>query len=180
MNCELCSSSEGLTSFELENNNVANHDRVFTVCSKCQSSLVENNFSDTNHWRALNEAIWSERSSVKVLSYRILYHLQAETWAQNLLEQIYLEEEELVWAKTGLSAPAGSESPKPTKDSNGTILAEGDSVTLIKDLDVKGAGFTAKRGTLVKNIRLTENPEHIEGRVNGITIVLIADFLKKA
>jgi len=50
---------------------------------------------------------------------------------------------------------------------------------LIKDLDVKGAGFTAKRGTVVKNITLTDNPLHIEGRVNGVRIVLVADFLKK-
>ena len=58
-------------------------------------------------------------------------------------------------------------------------MAEGDSVTLIKDLDVKGGGFTAKRGTLVKNISLTNNPKHIEGKVNGIQIVLVAAFLKK-
>ncbi|MGL5800184.1 MAG: PhnA domain-containing protein, partial [Plesiomonas sp.] len=57
---------------------------------------------------------------------------------------------------------------------------DGDSVTLIKDLVVKGANFTAKRGTMVKNITLTSNPEHIEGRVNGVHIVLVAAFLKKA
>ena len=68
----------------------------------------------------------------------------------------------------------------PTVDSNGAVLQEGDSVTLIKDLDVKGAGFTAKRGTLVKGIRLTNNPLHIEGKVNGVQIVLVAAYLKKA
>jgi len=51
---------------------------------------------------------------------------------------------------------------------------------LIKDLDVKGAGFTAKRGTAVRNISLTSNPEHIEGRVNGTRIVLLTCFLKKS
>jgi protein PhnA len=53
-------------------------------------------------------------------------------------------------------------------------------VTLIKDLEVKGAGFTAKRGTAVRDIRLTSNPKHIEGKVNGVQIVLVAAYLKKA
>ena len=57
---------------------------------------------------------------------------------------------------------------------------KGDGVTLIKDLDVKGAGFTAKRGTLVRPIRLTDNPEHVEGKVNKMAIVLKTQFLKKA
>ena len=68
----------------------------------------------------------------------------------------------------------------PTKDSNGTILAEGDAVTLIKDLKVKGSSLTLKRGTLVKNIRLTNSPAEIEGRAGGSTIVLKTEFLKKA
>ena len=67
-----------------------------------------------------------------------------------------------------------------TVDSNGAPLADGDSVTLIKDLDVKGTSFVAKRGTLVKGVRLTDNPEHVEGRVNKVSIVLKTCFLKKA
>jgi protein PhnA len=59
------------------------------------------------------------------------------------------------------------------------VLVEGDSVTLVKDLDVKGANFTAKRGTMVKNIRVGEDPTHIEGKVNKITIMLKTCFLKK-
>jgi len=66
------------------------------------------------------------------------------------------------------------------KDSNGVILSAGDTVTIIKDLNVKGAGFTAKRGTAVRNISLTSNPEQIEGRVNGVKIVLLTCFLKKS
>ena len=67
-----------------------------------------------------------------------------------------------------------------TFDSNGTELFDGDSVTLIKDLDVKGTSFVAKRGTMVKGIRLTGDPENIDGRVNKISIVLKTCFLKKA
>jgi protein PhnA len=66
------------------------------------------------------------------------------------------------------------------KDSNGILLAEGDSVTLIKDLKVKGSSLTLKRGTLVKNIRLTSSAGEIEGRAGGSTMVLKTEFLKKA
>lgn len=66
------------------------------------------------------------------------------------------------------------------KDSNGTILSEGDSVTLIKDLKVKGSSSVLKRGTMVKNIRLTDNDDEVEGRVNKEMMVLRTEFLKKA
>ncbi len=66
------------------------------------------------------------------------------------------------------------------KDSNGNLLNEGDSVTIIKDLKVKGSSMVLKRGTLVKGIRLTNNAEEIEGRVQKSMMVLKACFLKKA
>lgn len=87
----------------------------------------------------------------------------------------------LVAAIESAAPGAGDADAGPvTRDSNGNALADGDTVTLIKDLDVKGMNFTAKRGTVVKNITLTSNPEHIEGKVNGTTIVLVTRFLKKA
>ncbi len=67
-----------------------------------------------------------------------------------------------------------------TKDSNGNLLADGDSVTLIKDLKVKGSSLNLKRGTLVKKIRLTDSAEEIEARVDGTVVVLKTAFLKKA
>jgi protein PhnA len=91
------------------------------------------------------------------------------------LDQIYLEGAHKVWAEAGLKDKSNE-----TKDSNGAVLQQGDSVTLIKDLVVKGAGFKAKRGTMVKNISLTDNPMHIEGRVNGTRVVLVAAYLKKS
>ena len=66
-----------------------------------------------------------------------------------------------------------------TKDSNGNILVEGDSVLLIKDLKVKGFQKDLKRGTLVKNIRLTSNTQEVEGKVEGSVLVLKSAFLKK-
>ena len=65
------------------------------------------------------------------------------------------------------------------RDSNGTILVEGDAVTVIKDLKVKGSSMVIKRGTKVKSIRLTENPEEVDCRIEGSNIVLKTMFLKK-
>lgn len=66
------------------------------------------------------------------------------------------------------------------KDSNGNLLIEGDSVTVIKDLKVRGSSAVIKRGTKVKNIRLTDDEEEVEGKVEGSVMVLKACFLKKA
>jgi protein PhnA len=66
------------------------------------------------------------------------------------------------------------------KDSNGNLLSEGDSITVIKDLKVKGSSTVIKRGTKVRNIRLTDDEEEIEGKVDGSVMVLKACFLKKA
>ena len=67
------------------------------------------------------------------------------------------------------------------KDSNGTVLADGDSVTLIKDLKVKGTSVTLKRGTLIKNIRLTGDPAEIECNAEKVKgLVLRTEFLKTA
>jgi protein PhnA len=66
-----------------------------------------------------------------------------------------------------------------TKDSNGNPLAEGDSVLLTKDLKVKGFNKDLKRGTAIKNIRLTSNPAEIEGKVEGSVLVIKTMFVKK-
>jgi len=66
------------------------------------------------------------------------------------------------------------------KDSNGNTLNDCDSVTLIKDLKVKGSSLNLKRGTAVKRIRLTDNEDEVECRINGSGIVLRTEFLKKA
>jgi protein PhnA len=66
------------------------------------------------------------------------------------------------------------------RDSNGNILQEGDAVTVIKDLKVKGSSYVIKRGTKVKSIRLTDNVEEVEGKIEGGIMVLKACFLKKA
>lgn len=78
-----------------------------------------------------------------------------------------------------LDADSGSDSTV-VKDSNGAVLAEGDSVTVIKDLKVKGGSSDLKRGTMIKKIHLIGDPDNIECRVDGSTLVLKTCFLKKA
>lgn len=66
------------------------------------------------------------------------------------------------------------------RDAVGNLLADGDQVTLIKDLEVKGAGQTLKRGTLIKSIRLTGDPQEIDCKYEGIKgLVLRAEFVRK-
>lgn len=67
-----------------------------------------------------------------------------------------------------------------TKDSNGAALADGDSVRVIKDLKIRGSSDVLKRGTVIKNIRLTGDPAEIECRLGKSTIVLKTEFMKKA
>jgi protein PhnA len=176
--CELCGAEHDLAVFKVAPSD-GTKDQAVLVCSTCKSQIEDPATMDANHWRCLNDSMWSPTPAVQVLSYRLLHALRAEGWPQDLLDMMYLEDDMKTWADAGI-ADEDDEDTVPTKDSNGTILNEGDDVTLIKDLDVKGANFTAKRGTLVKNIHLTDNPLHIEGKVNGTQIVLVAAFLKKA
>lgn len=178
--CELCTNKKDLAVFEVQPYKFKDQDSSILICTVCKEQIENPKNMNPNHWRCLNETIWSEYSPVKVMAWRILNQLKVENWTQELLEQMFLEDDILEWAKEGLPSVEDSDHSLPTIDSNGTKLENGDSVTLIKDLEVKGAGFTAKRGTLVKNISLTNNPKHIEGRVNGIQIVLVAAYLKKA
>lgn len=173
--CELCGSDVGLTVVAVPPGDAA--DRSVLVCARCDAELTSDQPLDARHWRCLQQAAWSEVLAVQVVSWRLLDRLAAEPWASDLRDQIYLDEAGLAWAQYRGETP--DEPAVRTLDSNGALLAEGDAVTLIKDLEVKGAAFTAKRGTLVKNIHLTDNPAHVEGRVNNITIVLKTEYLKK-
>lgn len=156
-------------------------DAHILVCAAHQAAIDDASLMVANEWRFLNEAIWSTVPAVQVVAYRALHQLasQGETWAQDALDSAYLEEEVMAWAQKGIASDDDDDGVVQ-KDSNGMVLAEGDSVTLIKDLDVKGTGFTAKRGTLVKNIHLTNDAKFIEGKINGATIVIVAAFTKKA
>jgi protein PhnA len=78
------------------------------------------------------------------------------------------------------AASAAADAIVEVRDAVGNLLADGDQVTLIKDLDVKGAGQTLRRGTLIKSIRLTGDPQEIDCKFDGIKgLVLRAEFVKK-
>ena len=172
--CELCTKEDELTIYEVSPSD-GSIERSIIICSQCQNEIK--NPSNTDHWRCLNETMWSETPAIQVVTYRILKSIAHEGWPQDLLDMLYLEDDVKTWAEDDINNQ--NETQKPTLDSNGITLKSGDSVTIIKDLDVKGAGFTAKRGTVVKNIALTNNPQQIEGRVNNTRIVLLSKFLKK-
>ncbi len=131
-------------------------------------------------WRCLNDSMWSQVPAVQVLAWRMLKRLSSEGWPQDLLDMLYLDEDTLAWAEATGEGAAEEDSVKHV-DCHGAVLEAGDTVTLTKDLTVKGAGFTAKRGTAVRGISLVpDNPEHIEGRVNGQQIVILTKFVKKS
>ena len=164
--CDLCSSEDGLVEYK-----VAPKDDTITICTTCASSIEEPT-SNEKHWNCLHDSMWSTEAAVQVMAFRLLTKLGA----QDQLDMMYMEDDVKAWAEEGLAA----ENVEPTRDANGTILVEGDSVSIIKDLVVKGAGFTAKQGTTVKNIRMAQDdPTHIQGRVNGTMIFIVSAFLKK-
>jgi protein PhnA len=177
--CELCGADDNLSVYEIPPNYDGTAEQAVLLCDTCTDQINNPDKVDANHWRCLNDSMWSQQPAVQVMAYRMLNRLSHEGWPQDLLDMLYLEDSVKAWADAGLESNNDDDSV-PTKDSNGTTLNAGDTVTLIKDLVVKGAGFTAKRGTVVKNISLTDNPEHIEGRVNGTRIVLVSAYLKKA
>ncbi|WP_372745242.1 PhnA domain-containing protein [Lutibacter sp.] len=172
--CELCGATENLVGFE-----VAPSNESIVACSVCVNQIENEDAVEVNHWRCLNDSMWSQVPAVQVMAWRMLTRLRAEGWPQDLLDMLYLDDETLAWAKaTGIGESTADKIIH--RDSNGVILEAGDSVVLIKDLPVKGSSMVAKRGTAVRRISLDhENAEYIEGKVDGQTIVIITKFVKK-
>lgn len=178
--CELCSATENLSVYEVPPNSDGNADQSILICNTCKEQINNPDKVDPNHWRCLNDSMWSQVPAVQVMAWRMLTRLSPEGWPQDLLDMLYLEADVLNWAKAdGAGKPNNNDVIH--KDSNGAVLESGDTVTLIKDLNVKGANFTAKRGTAVRGISLVaDNAEHIEGRVEGQRIVILTQFVKKS
>lgn len=177
--CELCLFTENLGVYEVPpvESNLA--DREIYICEKCQNQIEKKEELDRSHWQVLSSSMWSEFLPVQVVSWRMLNRFRNETWAAELLDMMYLDDDALAWAKqTG--DHEGDASIALHKDVNGNILVAGDTVTLIKDLDVKGSTLNAKIGTAVRNIRLVhDNVEQIEGKIDGQNIVILTKFVKK-
>ena len=177
--CELCGATENLKVYEVLPTKKGGLDESIMACSTCIDQIENPDNVDLNHWRCLNDSMWSEHSAVQVVAWRMLSRMRSAVWPQELLDQMFLDEETLAWAQ---ATGEGEEDETKVihRDSNGVILEVGDSVVLIKDLKVKGSSMVAKQGTAVRNIRLDhENAEYIEGKVDGQTIVIITQYVKK-
>lgn len=174
--CELSGTTEDLQVFQVQPSEGNSADDFVYITRNLKEQLEGTKELSANDWRCLNDSMWSEVPAVKVISYRMLDALKNEGWPNDLLDMIYLDDQELSWAKAGME----DEDAVKHIDSNGALLKAGDTVVLIKDLDVKGSTITAKRGTAVRNIRLVHNdPTLIEGKVDGQTIYILTQFVKK-
>ena len=178
-NCELCTSTANLSVYEVPPTDNANMDNSIIVCKTCLDQIEKTEQINPEHWKVLTETMWSEFAPVQVVAWRMLSRLRNEGWATDSLDILYLDEETLELAKkTGDHEQDGK--VEFHQDSNGARLLEGDTVVLIKTLDVKGSTISAKLGTVVKNIRLVhDNIEQIEGKVEGQTIVILTKYLRK-
>ncbi len=177
--CELCGATDNLEVYEIPPSSNGSADECVLICETCREQIENPEKVNLNHWRCLNDSMWSQVPAVQVMAWRMLKRLSAEGWPQDLLDILYLDEETQAWAEATSEEHSYEDTVKHI-DSNGVVLEAGDTVILIKDLNVKGTSFTAKRGTAVRGISLVaDNPEHIEGRVNGQLIVILTKFVKK-
>lgn len=168
MPCALCSAETDLIAQPVPGGPAG---ATAQICATCADQIAGT--PDPDHWRCLASAMWSEDAATQVLAARMLARLSGHDWARDLAGQLWLDDATRAWAET-VAQDSGH------RDSNGVALAQGDTVVLIKDLPVKGANFTAKRGTAVRGISLVaDNPAHIEGRVEGQRIVILTEFVKK-
>ena len=175
--CELCASEYSLKAYQVPPTSDESAAQSVHACETCIDQLENPDKVDPNHWRCLNDSMWNTE---QVIAWRMLNRLKGQGWPVALLEMMYMEEDTLTWAKaTGEGEP--DEDAVIHRDVNGVILSAGDSVTLIKDLHVKGSSMIAKRGTAVRNISLDrDNAEYIEGKVDKQTIVIITAYVKKS
>ena len=178
--CELSGATDDLVIYEVNPDASSNPDRNVLITKKCVNQIEKKEELDANFWESfLLTSMWSEIPVIQVLSWRMLNRFRNESWAADALDMMYLDDDNLEWAKAS-GDHEGDGSVDLHKDSNGNVLINGDTVTLIKDLDVKGSTINAKIGTAVRNIRLVhDNTDQIEGKVDGQLIVILTKFVKK-
>ena len=177
--CELCKSTENLTIYTVQPSVKVNISDSIYACETCISQIENSDLLNQNHWRCLNDSMWSEHLPVQVMAWRMLNRVLSAGWSQDLLDMMYLDEEPLEWAKA-LGDGVEEANKVVHRDVNGVVLQAGDNVVLIKDLKVKGSSMIAKQGTAVRRISLDhENETYIEGKIDGKQIVIITQFVKK-
>ncbi len=171
--CELCVSQTAEIAYAVSPKNNDSIENEVALCSTCVAEI--NNKTASLHWSCLAGSIWNQTPSVQALSYRILYSYKDEQWANEIMSSVEFPEEILNWALSVY------QTPEIHKDSNGDTLANGDTVVLTQQLNVKGASFNAPKGTIVRKIRLVaDNTEQIEGKINDQTIVILTKFVRRS
>ena len=129
--CELCSSDENLKVYLVPPSKNESLDNSLMPCEVCVEQIENPDNTNVNHWRCLNDSMWSEHKAVQVVAWRMLSRLRNEGWPQDLLDMMYLDEETLEFAKaTGEGEE--DESKLIHRDVNGVVLDTGDSVVLIR------------------------------------------------
>lgn len=177
--CELCTATGILNVYEVPPVSSNEAEKEIYICNTCLAQIEKKEELDANHWQCLSTSMWSEVPMVQVVAWRMLNRFRNESWAADNLDMMYLDDELMEFAKA-TGDHMGDGSVELHKDCNGNILSGGDTVTLIKDLDVKGSSINAKIGTAVRNIRLVhDNTEQIEGKIDGQMIVILTKFVKK-
>ena len=173
--CEISGSEENLVVYLVAPKTEDVPENCILITKTLKDQIENPDTTNANDWRGLSDSMWNENLPVQIVSWRMLARLKNH----DLLDMMYLDDEALEWAKA--TGEGEEEEGKIVhKDSNGNLLFDGDSVVLIKDLDVKGANFTAKRGAAVHNIKVVwDNAEQIEGRVEGQHIVILTQYVKK-
>jgi protein PhnA len=173
--CEISGSDENLVVYIVEPKTEAIPENCILITKSLSDQIENKDLMNANDWRGLSDSMWNENLPVQIVSWR----MHARLKNNDMLEMMYLDEDALEWAKA-TGEDEDEEGKIIHKDSNGNVLLDGDSVVLIKDLDVKGATFTAKRGAAVHNIKLVwDNPNQIEGRVENQHIVILTQYVKK-
>lgn len=176
--CELCQKEGSLIVYKVKPDTFVNNE--VAICESMALQIDGQEQLVAEDWHFLTDSMWSEIPAIQVLSWRMLNRLKNESWASELLEILYLDDETLEWAKSWDAPDEKFSEETIHKDAFGNILHNGDSVVLTKTLDVKGSSISAKLGSVIRNIRLVEdNPEQIEGRVEGQQIVILTKFLRK-
>ena len=171
--CELCTSEKATTAYAVSPKKNDAIENEVALCDTCLSLLEDKN--SAQHWQCLAGSIWNTEPVVQALSYRILYGNKGQEWADELLNSVEPDEDVINWAVSAYQVQ------DVHKDSNGTMLNNGDTVVLTQQLNVKGASFMAPKGTIVRKIRLVpDNAEQIEGKINDQTIVILTKFVRKS
>ncbi len=177
--CELCKATENLNVYTLQPSKKIDLTDSIYACQTCTSQIEDSDLINPNHWRCLNDSMWSEFIPVQIIAWRMLNRVTSAGWSQDLIDMMYLDDETLDLAKA-LGDGVEEATKLIHRDVNGVILETGDSVVLIKDLKVKGTSMVAKQGTAVRRISLDhENETYIEGKVDGKHIVIITQYAKK-